>query len=274
MGRDLIRLELKKLYEGIPPHITRYWNKYAVDPIPDSRYPSILKERNIAIRAKEITYAVVTLGERLVELAYSIGVSDIQPEDFVGLQRKALDYSGWWNFKTTEAISRHVPINLTMDGFLDRCMSLSKLIIEGLSESKLRRILQVIGVPPNDINKFGTLKLLDCVVKVAQVAIKTGLDLSADGKQIWGRLHKEGTEPSQPITYLFALYDIRIIKAHKASAPDENLAQELKRFDVAPGEEVSGYGEVLDKIYDLIIIQLSEVGSKIEAALSSIKTGD
>ena len=235
VGRDLIRLELKKLYEGIPPHITRYWNKYAVDTIPDSRYPSILKERNIAIRAKEITYAVVTLGERLVELAYSIGVSDIQPEDFVGLQRKALDYSGWWNFKTTEAISRHVPINLTMDGFLDRCMSLSKLIIEGLSESKLRRILQVIGVPPNDINKFGTLKLLDCVVKVAQVAIKTGLDLSADGKQIWGRLHKEGTEPSQPITYLFALYDIRIIKAHKASAPDENLAQELKRFDVAPG---------------------------------------
>jgi hypothetical protein len=30
VGRDLISLELKKLYEGVPPHITREWHSHAV----------------------------------------------------------------------------------------------------------------------------------------------------------------------------------------------------------------------------------------------------
>ncbi len=267
VGRNLIRLELKKLYEGVPPHVTRHWNKFAVEPLPDTAYPAVLKERNIAIRAEEVTFAVVTLGESLAALASSIGLSELKPEDFVGLRRSALEYHGWWTFEATDAISRHVPLNLPVDQFLDRCMSLNKLIVEGLAESKLRRTLQVIGVPGNAIADFRTLKLLDCIVRMAQVASATGLELSKEGKQIWDRLENDGTEPSQPVAYLFALYDIRILKAHIAGTRDERLADELTRFGVMPGEEAGGYGKILDNIYDALCVQLFEVAAKIQAAL-------
>lgn len=60
IGRDLIRLELKKLYEQAPPEIIRHWHDFAVAPVPMSAYPAILDQPNIATRAKDLTFAVVS----------------------------------------------------------------------------------------------------------------------------------------------------------------------------------------------------------------------
>ncbi len=267
IGRNTIRLELKKLYEGVRPNATRHWNRFAVEPPPREAHPAMLRERNIAIRAKEVTFAMVALGEALATLAQSAGLQDLAPEDFVGLRRRALEYDYWWAFEDTDAISRHVPLNLPLDAFLDRCMSLSKLISEGVSERNLRRLLQTIGVPSKEIATYGSLKLLDCIVRMAQVAHQTGLGLSENGILNWNRLGKEGTTPTQPIAHLFALYDIRVLKAHKAGDRTKNLTKELERFGVTRDEEASGYGKVLDRIYDALSAQLSEASAKIGAAL-------
>jgi len=265
VGRNLIRLELKKLYEGAPPNVIRHWNKFAVDPLPDEAYPAALEIRNIAIRAEELTMALVALGESLATLAHAAGRRELNPENFVSLRRHALEYHGWWTLEETDAISRHVPINCSMDAFLDRCSSLNKISIEGLSEGNFRRTLQAIGVPAKSIATYRTLKLLDCVVRMAQVANTTGLKLSVDGKQIWERLTKEGTQPFQPVAYLFALYDIRTIADHKTGERHANLMKELARFGVSPGEEASGYGKILDDVYDALAAQLRESAAKIAA---------
>jgi len=265
VGRDLIRLEIKKLYEGTPAHVTRHWNAFAVKPPSEMALLAAVGQRNIAIRAEEVTFAVVSMGETLAALAQSVGLTDLRPEDFVGLRRRALEYSGWWTFEDTASISRHVPLDLSADGLLDRCMSLNKLVVENLSESTLRRLLAVLSVPADAIATFGTLKLLDCIVRMAQVAASTGLGLSKYGKTIWDRLKKEGTTPAQPIAHLFALYDIRNVKAHKAGDRNKKLAEELERFDITAGEEAAGYGKILDKVYDALSNELGEASAKIEA---------
>ncbi len=214
VGRNFIRLELKKLYEGAPSNIIRHWHKFAVRPVHSSAYPAILDEPNIGKRAKSITFAAASLDAALSVLARSVGLSDLGPGDFIGLRRAALKYRGWWKFETTEAIARHVPLGLPVDAFLDRCMSLYKLIVEGLSEGALRRTLQAIGVPPEDFADFRTLKLLDSIVRLAQLAKASALSISKNGALLWERLNREGTVPVQPIACLFALNDLRTLKAH------------------------------------------------------------
>jgi hypothetical protein len=264
VGRNTIRLEIKKLYEGAPAEVVRHWHDFAVVPFPSTAFPLILEESNIGTRAKAVTYALVKLGETLSELARSVGLT-IAPEDFSGLRRAALDYSGWWTSDVAEPISRHAPLKMSADHFLDRCLSLNKLLIEGLNEGKLRTFLQKIGVPAKDIKDLGTLKLLDRIVLLAKLATASGLTLAENGKELWDRLSKQGAT-EQPIAHLFALYDIRILKAHRGNDRDRKLRGELKRFEVKPGEEASGYGKILDRVYDALSAELTRVIGDIEQA--------
>jgi hypothetical protein len=263
VGRNLIRLEVKKLYEGVPAKEIRHWHKFAVEPLPVSAYPAVLNERNIAKRAQEIIYGMVELGEALTELAWSLNLQ-IRPEKFVCLRRRALDYAGWWTFDIPKAIALHVPLKLREDAFLDRCMSLVKLIIEGLDERSLRAILLAAGAPEEPLANLRTLRLLDRLVCLAQVANESGLVLAQNGPLLWERLASEGTNPPEPIGYLFALYDVRNVKAHKSSDPKKRLQDELKRFGVQPGEEAAGYGKILDRIYDLLASELNDAVQKIQ----------
>jgi hypothetical protein len=202
VGRNLVRLEPKWLYEGARPAIIRHWHKFAVAPVPVAAYPAILDEPNIGRRARDITFSMVELGEELAAGAHAVGLTDLAPEDFVGLRRRALEHHGWWTFDTAEAVARHVPLPLSVDAFLDRCMSLDKLINEGLSERSLRRTLRAIGVPDQAIAKFHSLKLLDALVRLAQFANSTGLSISKDGVVLWERLASEGVTPEQPVAHL------------------------------------------------------------------------
>lgn len=267
VGRDLIRVELKKLYEGVPPNIIRHWHKFSEARVPVSAYPEIRNEPNIAKRARDITFAVVDLGEAIANIAHSVGLVDLTPESFVSLRRSALDYSGWWTFSAPEQVARHVPLTLSIDSFLNRCMSLDKLIIEGLSERGLRQTLQATGIPAEEIAKFRNLKLLDRLVRLVQIADSTGLNISKDGATLWARLAEENTTPEQPISLLFALHDIRGLNAHKAGNLAKELQNELERFDILPDEAAGGYGRVLDSLYDRITADLSQITAKIKAAL-------
>jgi hypothetical protein len=262
VGRNLIRLELKKLYEGVPAAVTLSWHKFAVEPPPPGAYPAILDEANIGKRAKALTYAIVSLGENLAALAQEVGLQGLAPDSFVGLRRSDLDYKGWWRFPETEAIGRHVPLNMTVDAFLERCLRINKLAEEDLVQRSLRKTLHAMGVPPKEIEKFRSLKLLDCVVRMCQVARASGLNFATSGAEIWQRLSKNGTDPSQPIPRMFALHDMRNLKAH-SSDDRKKLAACLGRFGIDVSEAAAGYGGILDRIYDALIAEFASVNEKI-----------
>ncbi|WOH47554.1 hypothetical protein [Bradyrhizobium sp. sBnM-33] len=268
IGRDLIRLELKKLYEGCPPHITRDWHRHAVAPPSKTELVRMAKERDVGTRAEQLVFALVALGESLSRLAEAIPLAGLSPEDFVGLRRKALEYHGWWTFDNIEPIARHIPLALTEDGFLDRCMDLNKLVTEGLSEKSLRLVLRALGVPEEAVEKLRALKLLDSLLCMAQLAEQKGLELPRQGREVWQRLQRDGTEPAQPIERLFSLYELRVLAGHKASSRRERLTKELKRFNLTLGGVGSGYGLLLDGVYELVIHDLEAAKNKINAALA------
>jgi hypothetical protein len=262
IGRNLIELELKKLYEGVPAAVTRNWHKFAVEPPPPGAYRAILDEPNIGRRARALTYVIVRLGENLAALAQAVGLSGLAPDSFIGLRRSDLDYKGWWRFFAAEAIGRHVLLNMPVDAFLDRCLSINKLAVEGLVERSLRKTLHAMGVPPHEIADLGTLKLLDCIVRMCQVARASGLSVATSGTEIWQRLSKDGTDPSQPIPRMFALYDMRVLKAH-SSDYQKQLAACLGRFGINPSEAAAGYGVILDRMYDALVSEVESVNEKV-----------
>jgi hypothetical protein len=58
--RDLIQLEIKKLYEGCPPDVVKHWHGYAVE-LPTIHPVELGKLPNVAIRSKKIVYALAVL---------------------------------------------------------------------------------------------------------------------------------------------------------------------------------------------------------------------
>ncbi|GAJ18576.1 unnamed protein product, partial [marine sediment metagenome] len=60
-GRDYVRCELRKLYEGVPEYIIKEINKYAVEK--ETVDENILKfgNRNIAKRARKVIYGYLDL---------------------------------------------------------------------------------------------------------------------------------------------------------------------------------------------------------------------
>jgi hypothetical protein len=64
---------------------------------------------------------------------------------------------------------------------------------------------------------------------------------------------------------LFALYDMRILKAHRW-ADQKKLAACLERFSIDMSEAAAGYGAILDRIYDALIAEFASVNELIQAA--------
>ena len=84
ISRNLIRLEIKKLYEGCPPDVVRYWHSFAVDP-PADKPAKLLQEPNVAKRSKKIVYAFVDLGNALSEFGNKLfGSGDLTSNDLLG----------------------------------------------------------------------------------------------------------------------------------------------------------------------------------------------
>jgi hypothetical protein len=105
-GRDLIRVDLKKLYEGNRPEIVRHYHSHAVEPPPlsDRRWG----DPNVATRAKRVAFAWSYLGEALERLARMFGIGACAG-DFVSVDRANLEYRGWWSDGEFELIARHIP---------------------------------------------------------------------------------------------------------------------------------------------------------------------
>ena len=57
------------------------------------------------------------------------------------------------------------------------------------------------------------------------------------------------------------------MKGHVATDKRAEVSEELKRFSVTVGEEASGYGLILDRVYDQIIAELIEANQSINNTL-------
>ena len=250
-GRNLIRLEIRKLYEGNPAEVIQHWHSCAVAPPVDRAYPEILHANNVAKRTKRMTYGLIALGELIADISQPFPQLKLSTETIINTCRADVRYNGWWSLSDAEKIARHIPFDLDEDAFLTRCLKLVNLLVERLKEGSLRNLLIALGVPKADISEYRTLKLLDLLVRMAAKATETGLELASQGDEVYRRLKTGDGEPDQPIRALFAINDLRQLAGHRADDDYEDKRNSaLKRLGVDPASCKSGYGTALDDIYD------------------------
>lgn len=260
IGRDLIAVELKKLYESNPPEIVQHWHAHAQEPPSDPLAPQ--GRLNVGSRTRRIVYALAGLGEALEALASPILNQPMKGEDFVGLDRTCLDYAGWWTAEHVEPVTRHIPLTLTREDSLRRCQKLHQLVVESLKEGIIRRTLVALGIPPNDIREYRSLKLLDLLIRLAEEADQAGLQLSSDGSELYGRL-QTASNPSNPLKLLFKLNDLRQMDTHAISSNNGRFSSALRAFSLNPASFAAGWGTALDEIYDRISETLESITSTL-----------
>jgi hypothetical protein len=259
VGRNTIRLELKKLYEGAPASAIRNWHEHAVAPTAAILSQDARNEANIGGRAKDLVLAWSDIGAALTSLAGQLGIQGSTAESFVKLDRQKLDYSGWWAPTSVEPIARHVPIDMDQASFLQRCVALNNLLTEGVGQAAVRKVLDALGVPEREHKTWKGLKMLNEVVCLAQVSHATGLSLVKDASMVRDELKAKGTEPARPLENLFALYDLRIVGAHSSTDPTQELENRLDRFGIEKGDYAGGFGRAMDQVYDRLAAELLSV---------------
>jgi hypothetical protein len=230
-GKDLLAVEVRKLYEGCPPAVVRLWNKYAVEPLPDDQDIYGLHP-NVASRAKDLTYALLAFGEALAFLQTIILNQSFSSMDTVG-----------------------IPIDMTENAFLDRCEALCKMLIECFKESDLRKIMEKLGCSHEKTREFGSLLLLNLLINLCQIAAQSGLQLLGDSTEVLKRFEKASEENCIP--HLFALYELRKLKSHRSElSRPRKLKDALDTFGIEKVSTVPGWGSAADRVYDALIDEL------------------
>ncbi len=261
IDRDLIRLEVRKLYEANHPDIVRHYHRHSVSP-PTASTGELQSVRNIGIRAREIVFGLVELGEAVAVLASRVLGRVVKSADVVSLDRQWLEYHGWWKADAVEPICRHVPISATRDAFVDRCKDLYQLVGEGLSERVLRELLIGLGAERTSIKDFRSLKCLCRLVELSLIAQQAGLDLATDRSDVVSRF-TASFDPS-PCSHLFSLNDLRQLDAHRRGASfPQRLAAGLRTFGIDPASTTAGHGLAIDALYDRLATELNQCATAI-----------
>lgn len=257
LGRSLIQVEVKKLYEGTPSYVIDDIYQHAVTP-PDS-IAALNGEPNVAKRAEDYICTLLDLGDALSSLGQRVGVN--QPpasSDYIGLDRSELNYNGWWSNRKLSKIGHSAPLDMTEDAFLSRCKSIAELLI-AFKDGYLRNIVLKAGIEKDDIKEYRSIKLLKIIFNLS-----SNLAERAEDIDLWPTLSAscDWNREAPEFQALFVVNALRQVDAHEKIGEQITLLEELG-FDSA--NLSSGYGLALDFVFDQLISSLSLITQKINS---------
>lgn len=259
VGRDYIAIDLKDLYEGVPPEVTRHWHAHAIA-ISPKQAAALAHESNVAQRTDTILNSQRRLAAALARLASSVRGHPVAPSEVLKIDFDDLDYRGTWSFPDAERAARHVPRGITRDEFLSRALVLHHLVVETLSERNLRDVLLTLGEDPDAMSEWGSVKLLRRLLLLAQEANESGLRLREDHAALAKRLEEDKPQ-EEPTRALRALNELRNARGHRGN-PQERIEKALSRLEL-PIDPNPAWGLVLDQIYDLVADELSVMATTL-----------
>ena len=269
IGRNLIMVEVKKLYEGVPPEVIQHWHKYAVEKPSGSL--AWQETPNVASRCKCIVCGMARLGESLATIAGGLGLDTKDSSDFVGFSRSDLNSEGWYRNSRAKLISRHLRPGIPERVFTERCLDLGKVATDGFNEALIRQVVTSFGFPTAETKEFKALKLLELLAVAADVALETGLDFFRNSTQILARVQEkrsqpaEGQSPLTPVGFLFLLRGIRNQGAHSSGMPSPLL----KRLGIRRNKMKAGWDDAIDEIYDRTADAMWNTAELLECAAIS-----
>lgn len=143
---------------------------------------------------------------------------------------------------------------------------MAKLLVEGLTEKNLRKILVDLNADAKLIKEWRTLRLLDLILKLSSIAEDAGLQLSEDSAEVWRRYSEVDRFEERPVGALFLLTDLRNVKAHGNSNPRKEALKHLESFGILPAHVASGCGRALDQLFDALIETVETASETILAS--------
>lgn len=263
IGREHIRVELKKLYEGCPPHVIVHWHRFAVAAAVAELDRKNNGDRNIAIRSKELIYAFLRVTEALEGLSDALGAGFSQ-EDIGELVSADVDDDGWWSVASMRPLTAVIRRAATQEQFLTRAVALFQLL-EHLKPAVLRNLVLQLGVPKDKIKDFGSLKLLGTLCQFFSLASENGYVLPSDAALVlplW-----DATLLLPELEKLFALNALRVLAAHlPGDEKDRKLRAASVVFGIDPASTNTGWGVAIDALYDGLVESLRAISDRLEGA--------
>ncbi|WP_304708926.1 hypothetical protein [uncultured Rikenella sp.] len=254
VGRNGIKVELKKLYEGTPYDVIEHWNRYSIDS------SEVGEGENIADKARRLTRGYFEFGRLFCLVANKICQFSFSPSEIITLDQNAIDSTGWTDFPDYKPITHHVNgRRFTKDEFVSRCKKLYILLGENLQERNLRKVINTIGFPPGDTEGYRSLKLLELFLAYVSVSVETGLDPVQSKEIIIGRVKE--LAGFNMLSKLFALNEIRQMDAHKNSKATTLLKfnSALEEMGIEPNAISNNYAIACDRVYDGLTDQFGDI---------------
>lgn len=257
VGRNLIEVEIRDLYKGVPVRETLHAHLHAVDLGIVKRD---LSEEHIVSKVDRFLSQMLSLGENLSQLGTALGLEKSAVE-LLGFSRHAVEAEGWLNYPQVTKLAQVASLDMTQQGFLARCKSVHE-IWQKLPDGFLKQILEAMGVPRKSIASLGTLKLLQGLLNIlarfdqnceALDALK-----SKDEPDGWNAKNDD-------IAMLFVNYDLRIADAHDSVSKIVERLQD-QGFDTATLHQ--GHGRALDFVLDGVISSFAAINRPLSRILA------
>jgi hypothetical protein len=258
IGKNGIKLEIKKLYEGVPKEIIDYWNNFSIE------RTDIDKGENIVLKAERLTKKYFLFSRLLSNGINKICKLNLTPSDIITLDEERIEYTGWMEFPDYKPITNHVnTYTFSKEQFLLRCKKLYILIGENLQQRSLRMIVNNLGFPLEETEELKGLKLLELILKYIYVVEETSLTPLVQNKSILERVAE--LKEFNFLSRLFALYSLRHLDAHKNSSTKNRLEISLKAFGIEPNSITNNYASVCEQVYDYLSDMFEEINDLLLA---------
>ncbi len=258
ISRNIVELELKKLYEGNPDYIIKKINSYSVTRADAQKDLEQFGRNHVGRRAKKFVYSFLDLFDS-VEKFCEINDLDFDQADLIGITNEEIDYNGWYTFEDFQAISNVIEPYCSEDDFQNRAKKLYKLV-EKISEKNLRKILKQIKFR-NDIitDNFSFILLLAILVQLVEISINTGLNIKKHMSAINEKFNDDYHNDN--LSYIFALNNIRLLESHSSSGDlTKKYNEALLIFEINKKENKGiGWGLSVDKLYDKLIVAFKNI---------------
>jgi len=251
-GRNFIKIPLPDLYQGIPINELQHANKYAVSKEFVEQYDQ--NQENIVLKTNRYLKEFLKLGDNLTSLSKSLGIEKTT-QDIIGINRSELEYSGWESIPRFVRLSQVAPLNMSQQQFLERCKLMHE-IWQSVPDGVLKKILERSGCPKEEIKKFKSLKLMQCLLNVLQYLNSQQEPISSfesvDAIDGW-------RDKNLDMSPLFKLADLRNLSAHESRTEIFDI---LRYFKLDTSSLNEGYGIALDTVFDGVIETFEKINSE------------
>ncbi|MEQ1795336.1 MAG: hypothetical protein ABL970_14225 [Nitrospira sp.] len=256
IGRSHIRIELKKLYEGCPPHVITHWHKYAVPREVAEQDCKLNGDRNISVRAKDVIFAYLRVTKSLEHLSDHLGAGFTQ-EEIGSFVTEKVKHSGWWTPSVVKPLTMVVSLSASHSEFLGRATALSK-VLENLKPAPVRSLAIQLGLEKDKIIAFGSIKLLASVCQLSIVTREQGHAFPSDAHSVVSAWNPEFRIAA--FDRVFALQALRGSASHAPSAEqDKKMASLVGKFGIDVAATATGWGYAIDALYDKIAEDLNSI---------------